>query len=119
VEDRVTLIFQRVRSGQLSPSRWVELVATNPAKMFGLYPRKGTIAPGFDADIVIFDPNRERVISAESHHMNVDYSCYEGMTVWGLPEVVMQRGNVLVENDEWFGTEGGGTFVPRSRFQEP
>ena len=119
VEDRVTLIFQRVRSGQLSPSRWVELIATNPAKMFGLYPRKGTIAPGFDADIVIFDPNRERVISAESHHMNVDYSCYEGMTVWGLPEVVMQRGNVLVENDEWFGTEGRGSFVPRSRFQEP
>jgi len=119
VEDRVTLIFQRVRSGQLSPSRWVELVATNPAKMFGLYPRKGTIAPGFDADIVVFDPNRERVISAESHHMNVDYSCYEGMTVWGVPEVVMQRGNVLVENDEWFGTEGRGSFVPRSRFQEP
>jgi dihydropyrimidinase len=119
VEDRVTLIFQRVRSGQLSPSRWVELVATNPAKMFGLYPRKGTIAPGFDADIVVFDPNRQRVISAENHHMNVDYSCYEGMTVWGVPEVVMQRGNVLVENDEWFGTEGGGSFVPRSRFQEP
>jgi dihydropyrimidinase len=119
VEDRVTLIFQRVRSGQLSPSRWVELIATNPAKMFGLYPRKGTIAPGFDADIVVFDPNRERVISAESHHMNVDYSCYEGMTVWGVPDVVMQRGNVLVENDEWFGTEGGGRFVPRSRFQEP
>jgi dihydropyrimidinase len=119
VEDRVTLIFQRVRSGQLSLSRWVELVATNPAKMFGLYPRKGTIAPGFDADIVIFDPNRERVISAENHHMNVDYSCYEGMTVWGVPEIVMQRGNVLVEKDEWFGTEGGGSFVPRSRFQEP
>jgi len=119
VEDRVTLIFQRVRSGQLSPSRWVELIATNPAKMFGLYPRKGTIAPGFDADIVVFDPNRERVISAESHHMNVDYSCYEGMTVWGVPEVVMQRGNVLVENDEWLGTEGGGSFIPRSRFQEP
>jgi dihydropyrimidinase len=119
VEDRVTLIFQRVRSGQLSPSRWVELIATNPARMFGLYPRKGTIAPGFDADIVIFDPNRERVISAENHHMNVDYSCYEGMTVWGAPEVVMQRGNVLVENDEWLGTEGGGSFIPRSRFQEP
>ncbi len=119
VEDRVTLIFQRVRSGQLSPSRWVELIATNPAKMFGLYPRKGTIAPGFDADIVVFDPTRERVISAESHHMNVDYSCYEGMTVWGVPEIVMQRGNVLVEDDKWFGQEGQGSFVPRSRFQEP
>jgi dihydropyrimidinase len=119
VEDRVTLIFQRVRAGQLSPNRWVELVATDPAKMFGLYPRKGTIVPGFDADIVVFDPNRERVISSESHHMNVDYSCYEGMTVWGLPEVVMQRGRVLVENGEWFGKEGRGSFVPRSRFEEP
>ena len=119
VEDRVTLIFQRVRSGQLSPNRWVELIATNPAKMFGLYPRKGTIAPGFDADIVVFDPNRERVISSDSHHMNVDYSCYEGMTVWGIPEVVMQRGNVLVDKGEWFGKEGQGSFVPRSRFEEP
>jgi dihydropyrimidinase len=119
VEDRVTLIFQRVRAGQLSLSRWVELIATNPAKMFGLYPRKGTIAPGFDADLVIFDPNRERTLSSDSHHMNVDYSCYEGMTVWGVPEVVMQRGSVLVENEQWFGKEGRGTFVPRSRFQEP
>jgi dihydropyrimidinase len=119
VEDRVTLIFQRVRAGQLSPSRWVELIATNPAKMFGLYPRKGTIAPGFDADIVVFDPNRKRTLSSDSHHMNVDYSCYEGMTVWGVPHVVMQRGSVLVENDEWFGKEGQGAFVPRSRFQEP
>jgi dihydropyrimidinase len=119
VEDRVTLMFQRVRSGQLSPNRWVELIATSPAKMFGLYPRKGAIAPGFDADIVIFDPNRERVISADSHHMNVDYSCYEGMEVWGVPEVVMQRGAVLVENEEWFGKEGQGSFIPRSRFQEP
>jgi dihydropyrimidinase len=119
VEDRVTLIFQRVRAGQLSPNRWVELIATNPAKMFGLYPRKGTIAPGFDADVVVFDPNRERVISSESHHMNVDYSCYEGMKVWGLPEVVMQRGSVLVRGGEWFGKEGQGRFVPRSRFQEP
>jgi dihydropyrimidinase len=119
VEDRVTLMFQRVRAGQLSPNRWVELIATNPAKMFGLYPRKGTIAPGFDADIVVFDPNRERVLSSESHHMNVDYSCYEGMKVWGLPEVVMQRGKVLVQDDEWFGKEGQGNFVPRSRFEEP
>jgi dihydropyrimidinase len=119
VEDRVTLLFQRVRAGQLSPNRWVELIATNPAKMFGLYPRKGTIAPGFDADIVIFDPTRERVLSSESHHMNVDYSCYEGMKVWGLPEVVMQRGKVLVQNGEWFGKMGQGNFVPRSRFEEP
>jgi dihydropyrimidinase len=93
----------------------VELVATAPAKMFGLYPRKGTIAPGSDADIVVFDPNHERVLSAETHHMNVDYSCFEGMKVRGLPEVVMQRGKVLVEDGEWFGKEGEGRFVQRSR----
>ncbi|HXF55999.1 MAG TPA: dihydropyrimidinase [Actinomycetota bacterium] len=119
VEDRMTLIFQRVREGSLSLTRWVELCCTNPAKMFGLYPRKGTIAPGFDADLVVFDPKVERVISAQTHHMNVDYSCYEGMKVWGKPEVVMQRGAILVEGDRWFGKEGQGRFIPRSRFQEP
>jgi dihydropyrimidinase len=119
VEDRVTLIYQGVRAGRLSPNRWVDLVATAPAKMFGLYPRKGTIAPGFDADIVVFDPKAKRTISAASHHMNVDYSAYEGLEVWGLPEVVMQRGDVLVEEGQWFGKEGRGQFVPRSRFQVP
>jgi dihydropyrimidinase len=119
VEDRVTLIFQRVKEGRMSPSRWVDLIATSPAKMFGLYPRKGTIAPGFDADIVVFDPEAKRTISAQTHHMNVDYSCYEGMEVWGLPEVVMQRGEVMVEGGEWFGKEGRGSFIPRSRFQVP
>jgi dihydropyrimidinase len=119
VEDRVTLIYQGVRAGRLSPNRWVDLVATAPAKMFGLYPRKGTIAPGFDADIVVFDPKAKRTISAASHHMNVDYSAYEGLEVWGLPEVVMQRGDVLVEGGQWFAKEGRGQFVPRSRFQVP
>jgi dihydropyrimidinase len=93
----------------------VQLVASAPAKMFGLYPRKGTIAPGSDADIVVYDPNHERTISAETHHMNVDYSCYEGMAVKGLPEVVMQRGAILVENGAFHGKEGQGRFVPRSR----
>jgi dihydropyrimidinase len=119
VEDRVTLIFQGVKAGRMSPSRWVDLIATSPAKMFGLYPRKGTIAPGLDADIVVFDPEAKRTISAESHHMNVDYSCYEGVEVWGLPEVVLQRGEVLVEDGQWFGKEGRGSFVARSRFQVP
>jgi dihydropyrimidinase len=119
VEDRFTLIFQGVKKGEISLTRFVDLVATAPAKMFGLYPRKGTIAPGFDADIVMFDPNRERVISAKDHHMNVDYSCYEGVKVYGLPEVVMQRGSVLVEGGEWHGKEGRGQFIERSRFQAP
>jgi dihydropyrimidinase len=119
VEDRFTLIFQGVREDKITLTHFVDLVATAPARMFGLYPRKGTIAPGFDADIVVFDPDVERTLSAETHHMNVDYSCYEGMTVWGLPEVVMQRGRILVENGEWHGKEGQGRFIPRSRFQAP
>jgi len=119
VEDRVTLIFQGVKDGRISLSRWVDLIATSPAKMFGLYPRKGTIAPGFDADLVVFDPNVRRAISAQTHHMNVDYSVYEGLEVLGLPEVVMQRGEVLVKDGQWFGKEGRGTFLPRSRFQVP
>jgi dihydropyrimidinase len=115
VEDRFTLIFQGVHGGRIGLNRFVELVATAPAKMFGLYPRKGTIAPGSDADIVVFDPNHERVLSAETHHMNVDYSCFEGMAVRGLPEVVLQRGRVLVEDGEFHGREGDGRFLKRSR----
>ena len=115
VEDRFTLLFQGVHAGRISLNRFVEVVATAPALMMGLYPRKGTIAPGFDADIVVFDPDRERTISAETHHMNVDYSCYEGWDVKGLPEVVLQRGSVLVEDGEWLGKEGRGRFIERSR----
>jgi dihydropyrimidinase len=116
VEDRFTLLYGGVEAGHIGLNRFVEIVATAPAKMFGLYPRKGTIAPGSDADVVVFDPRVERVISAERHHMRVDYSCYEGRTVRGLPEVVLQRGRVLVENGEFRGKPGWGTFIPRSRF---
>jgi dihydropyrimidinase len=115
VEDRFTLLYGGVEAGHIDLNRFVELVATAPAKMFGLYPRKGTIAPGSDADIVVFDPAKERTISASTHHMRVDYSAYEGRVVRGLPEIVMQRGQVLVENGEFLGTPGQGRFVPRSR----
>ena len=115
VEDRYTLIFQGVHDGKIQLNRFVQLVATAPAKMFGLYPRKGTIAPGSDADIVVFDPNHERTISATTHHMNVDYSAFEGTKVKGLPEVVLQRGAVIVENGEFHAKEGQGTFLARSR----
>jgi dihydropyrimidinase len=115
VEDRFTLLFGGVAAGHIGLNRFVELVATAPAKMFGLYPRKGTIAPGSDADVVVFDPKAERVISAKTHHMNVDYSCYEGRSVVGLPEVVLQRGEVLVEAGEFKGGSGRGKFLPRSR----
>ena len=115
VEDRFTLLFEGVGNGHIGLNRFVEVVATAPAKMFGLYPRKGTIAPGSDADIVVFDPNAEREISATTHHMNVDYSPYEGRKVRGLPEVVLQRGNVLVKDGQFHGRSGDGKFQPRSR----
>lgn len=117
VEDRFTLIFHGgVNRGRITINRFVELVATAPAKMFGLFPRKGTIAPGSDADIVIFNPNIERTLSATTHHMRVDYSCYEGMKVKGLPEVVMQRGNILVQDGAFHGKKGAGQFLKRSPF---
>jgi dihydropyrimidinase len=116
VEDRFTLIYDGgVRGGHIGLNRFVELVATAPAKLFGLWPRKGTIAPGSDADIVVFDPEAERVLSAATHHMNVDYSCYEGRSVRGVPEVVMQRGAVLVEQGKLLATPGQGQFLPRGR----
>jgi dihydropyrimidinase len=114
VEDRLTLVYQAVTDGRLSLNRWVDVVATAPAKLFGLYPRKGTLAPGSDADLVVFDPDARRTILAADHHMNVDYSCYEGTPVHGRPEVVMQRGRILVQDGTFRGTRGGGRFLPRS-----
>jgi len=117
VEDRYTLVWHEgVSMGRISPMRFVELVATAPARMFGLAPRKGTLAPGSDADIVVFDPDVERVISAGTHHMRVDYSCYEGRRVRGLPEVVMQRGTVLVRDGRFHGRAGAGQFLRRAPF---
>jgi len=113
VEDRMTLVYQGVADGRLSLNRWVDVVATAPAKLFGLYPRKGTLAPGGDADLVIFDPDARRTITAAGHHMNVDYSCYEGMPVHGRPEVVMQRGRVLVRDGTFHSKPGGGRFLHR------
>jgi dihydropyrimidinase len=113
VEDRLTLVYQGVADGRLSLTRWVDVVATAPAKLFGLYPRKGTLAPGGDADLVIFDPAARRTISAASHHMNVDYSCYEGLAVGGNPDIVMQRGRVLVRDGTFHATPGAGRFLPR------
>ena len=120
VEDRYTLLWDGgVATGQITPMRFVELIATAPAKMFGLHPKKGTIAPGSDADVVVFDPNKVRTISADTHHMRVDYSCYEGREVVGSPEVVLQRGNVLVEHGEFFGKPGDGQFLARRPFSTP
>ena len=107
-----------VRAGRISLNRMVELLCTNPAKLFGLYPRKGTIAVGSDADIVVFDPDKRHTISASTHHSKVDYNLYEGTEVTGTPEVVLLRGNVLVENGELVAQPGIGQFVARGRFGE-
>lgn len=115
MEERVTLLFQGVLRGRIGLERFVDLVATASAKLSGLYPRKGTIAPGSDADVVVFDPSVERTLAAATHRMNVDYSCYEGMRVRGAPELVMQRGQVLVEDGVFKGRPGAGRFLPRGR----
>jgi len=114
VENRMSLIYNGgVAQGRISLNRFVELTSTAAAKIFGLFPKKGTIAVGSDADIVIFDPNREMTISAKSHHMRVDYSAYEGWKVKGVTETVIQRGRVIVENGEFKGKTGEGQFLKR------
>jgi dihydropyrimidinase len=119
LENRLQMIHEfGVRAGRISLNRMVELLATNPAKLFGLYPRKGTIAVGSDADIVIFDPENTTTISAKTHHSKVDYTLYEGTQVTGSPAVVLLRGHILVENGELVATPGIGRFVARARFGE-
>jgi dihydropyrimidinase len=117
VENRMSLIYHHgVTQGRISLNRFVELTSTAAAKIFGLFPKKGTIAVGSDADIVIFDPNREQTISAATHHMRVDYSAYEGWRVRGVTETVLSRGRVIVENDEFKGKAGAGRFIKRGTF---
>jgi dihydropyrimidinase len=119
LENRLQMIHTfGVRTGRISLNRMVELLATNPAKLFGLYPRKGTVAVGSDADLVIFDPEKQVTISAATHHSKADYNLYEGTTVTGSPEIVLLRGHVLVENDELVAAPGIGQFVARARFGE-
>src|SRR5690349_7689676 len=117
VEHRMTLIYDGgVVKHKISLNRFVELTSTAAAKMFGLFPRKGTIAVGSDADIVIFDPDKEQTISAKTHHMRVDYSAYEGRRVKGVAETVIVGGQVLVENGEFKGKAGNGRFLKRGTF---
>jgi len=117
IEHRMSLIYSGgVAQGRFSVNRFVELVSTTPAKLFGLYPRKGTIAVGSDADLVIFDPGRKHTISAKTHHMRVDYSMFEGIQVTGMPDAVLSRGRVIVEQNRFVGHPGAGEFLKRSLY---
>ncbi|MFB9902670.1 dihydropyrimidinase [Allokutzneria oryzae] len=117
VESRMDLLHQGVVDGHISRRRWIEIACATPARMFGLYGRKGVIQPGADADVVIYDPNAEQVMSAETHHMNVDYSCYEGKRITGKVETVLSRGRVLIEDNAYHGRKGDGAYVPRETCQ--
>lgn len=118
VENRMQLIYHGgVAEDRISLNRFVEITAATPAKMFGMYPKKGTIAIGSDADIIVFDPNGSHTISADTHHMNVDYSCYEGMQVEGKIETVLSKGKVIIEDDEYKGQPGDGEYLKRGSNQ--
>jgi len=119
LENRLQMIHHfGVREGRISLNRMVELLCTNPAKLFGLYPRKGTLAVGSDADVVVFDPDRHVTISASTHHSRSDYNLYEGTKVQGSPEIVLLRGNVIVDGDQLLAKPGSGQFIKRARPNE-
>ncbi|ULT58920.1 dihydropyrimidinase [Neobacillus drentensis] len=117
IEDRVSILFSEgVKKGRISINQFVEITSTKAAKLFGLYPKKGTIAIGADADIVIFDPNVERVISAETHHMAVDYNAFEGFKVTGEPVSVLSRGDFVIRDKQFVGKPGAGQFLKREKY---
>ncbi|MGA3219363.1 MAG: dihydropyrimidinase [Acidimicrobiales bacterium] len=113
VEHRIDLTYQGVVTGEITLPRWVEVNATTPARMFGLYPRKGVLAPGSDADIVLYDPSATQTISSTTHHMNVDYSAFEGLAITGRVDTVMSRGRLVIEAGRYVGDKGHGRYLPR------
>ncbi len=117
VEHRMDLLFQGVVDGRISKERWVDVCCTTPARMFGLYGKKGVLAPGADADVVIYDPNGHTTISVETHHMNMDYSAWEGYEIGGHVDTVLSRGRVIVDNGAYLGSKGDGQFVKRALSQ--
>jgi dihydropyrimidinase len=115
IETRMSLVYDGgVRTGRISLNRFVDLTSTSPAKIFGLFPRNGTIAPGSDADIVIFDPEKSMVLSAKTLHMKVDYNPYEGRKVEGVTDTVISRGQVIVDSGKFVGRAGRGSFLKRN-----
>ena len=118
VEHRMDLIYQGVVTGQITLTRWVETCCTTPARMFGMYPKKGVIAPGSDADVVVYDPRaKTRIGVAASHHMNMDYSAWEGTVIDGGVSSVLSRGAVVIESGAYVGTKGHGRYVKRGLSQ--
>ena len=114
VEDRLSMVYQGgVIQRGFSLNKWVDLTSTASAKLFGMFPKKGTIAVGSDADIVIFDPKKERTISAKTHHMNCDYSLFEGYKIKGEPQTVLSRGKTIIENNQYLGQPTDGQFLKR------
>ena len=117
VEHRLSLVYTGgVHGGRFNVNRFVQLVSTAPAKLFGLYPRKGTVAVGSDADLVLWDPNKEEVISAKTHHMRVDYSMFEGIKIKGMPRQVLVGGRVVIDNGKFVGKPGAGKFLKRQTY---
>ena len=116
IENRMELLYSEgVHKGRISLNKYVEVACTNPAKIFGMFPRKGTIAPGSDADIVLFDPGKKHTLSASTHHMNVDYSAYEGWELTGKVETVLLRGKVAIDKGKCLVEKGYGQFIRRER----
>ncbi len=116
IEHRMELLFSEgVNKGKITLNKYVEVACTNPAKIFGMFPKKGTIGIDSDADLVIFDPHQKHSISAFSHHMNVDYSAYEGWEVTGKVKTVVLRGKVAIENNECKLEKGSGRFIKRNK----
>ncbi|SIK60844.1 Putative dihydropyrimidinase [Mycobacteroides abscessus subsp. abscessus] len=118
IEHRMDLLYQGVVDGRISVERWVEITSTTPARMFGLYGRKGVVAPGADADIVVYDPNGHTSIGlGKTHHMNMDHSAWEGYEIDGHVDTVLSRGKVIVDGDEYLGSKGDGVFLRRDLCQ--
>ncbi len=117
VEHRMDLLYQGVVDGRITLERWVELCCTTPARMFGLYGRKGVIAPGADADVVVYDPQGRTRISVETHHMNMDHSAWEGYEIAGHVDTVISRGRVVIDDGSYLGEKGHGQFVKRGLSQ--
>jgi dihydropyrimidinase len=118
VEHRMDTIYQGVVNGEIGLPRWVELCATTPARMFGLYPQKGVLLPGSDADVVVYNPNAKTKIGInDTHHMNMDHSAYEGIVIDGKVDTVISRGQVVIEGDAYVGQKGHGRYLKRGLSQ--